>query len=254
MGSGKNGTCFVIMGIGHNPRLDDVYDLGIRAVVENLGYECVRSDKVEHNLKITDRVIYTINNSIFIIADLTGERPNCYYEVGYAHALRKDVILLAEKNTPIHFDLKDYNFIIYERIEDLKEKLEQRIVGTVRQPSADNLTLIRTAIREYLKFAESVKKEMFQYRITTFEVHTFEEKEKLPAPFSYLMSLNFHVKEGLRHWEDPIAFDEEEGSVYSVPHRRKTTREFVGLIQKASDLKILQDKIRKRFDGVRETQ
>jgi len=252
--SSKKGTCFVIMGIGHDPRLDDVYDLGIRAVAEKLGYECVRSDKVEHNLKITDRVVYTIANSTFIIADLTGERPNCYYEVGYAHALRKDVILLVEKDTPIHFDLKDYNFIIYERIEDLKEKLEERIVATVRQPSSDNLVLIRDAIREYLKLAESVKKEMFRCRITTFEVQGIEEKEKLPTPFSYLYSLNFHVKEGLRHWEDTVVFDEEEGSVYYVPHRRKSTREFVGLIQKASDLKILQDRIKNKLDAVKEIQ
>jgi hypothetical protein len=252
MASNKHGSCFVIMGIGHIPRLDDVYELGIRAVAEKLGYECVRSDKVEHNLKITDRVVYTIANSTFIIADLTGERPNCYYEVGYAHALRKDVILLVEKNTPIHFDLKDYNFIIYERIEDLKEKLEERILGTIRQPTADNLTLIRDAIKEYLKFAESVKKEMFRCRITVFDVQSYEEKEKLPTPFSYLYSLNFHVKEGLRHWEDTVVFDEEEGSVNYIPHRRKSTKEFVGLIQKASDLKILQDKIGKRFDAVTE--
>ena len=85
-------------------------------------------------------------------------------------------------------------------------------MGTVRQPSAGNLALIRDAIDWYLNFAELIRKEMFQYRITTFEVQEFEEKEKLPAPLVAYF-LNFHVKEVLRRWEDAVVFD-KDGSVY----------------------------------------
>ena len=35
-----------------------------------------------------------------VLADLTGERPNCYFEAGYAHALGKQLILTIRKGEP----------------------------------------------------------------------------------------------------------------------------------------------------------
>jgi hypothetical protein len=38
----------------------------------------------------------------FVLADLTLERPSCYYELGLAEALGLRVCLVAESETPIH--------------------------------------------------------------------------------------------------------------------------------------------------------
>jgi hypothetical protein len=38
----------------------------------------------------------------FVMADLSMERPSCYFELGLAQALGKDVYLIAEHNTDIH--------------------------------------------------------------------------------------------------------------------------------------------------------
>ncbi len=65
------------------------------------------------------------------MADVTEARPNCYYELGIAHALGKEVIHLANDSADIHFDIKDFNFILYSRVTDLQQKLEQRIAATV---------------------------------------------------------------------------------------------------------------------------
>jgi hypothetical protein len=66
-----------------------------------------------------------------VVADLTEARPNCYYELGVAHALKKQVIHLAYASEELHFDVKDWNFIIYSRLDELADELRQRILGTV---------------------------------------------------------------------------------------------------------------------------
>ena len=43
-----------------------------------------------------------IRNADFVFADLSLERPSCYYELGVAEALGKPVYLIAESGTPIH--------------------------------------------------------------------------------------------------------------------------------------------------------
>jgi hypothetical protein len=65
------------------------------------------------------------------VADLTEARPNCYYELGVAHTLRKEVIHLAYSSNDIHFDVRDFNFILYSRIDILAQKLHERILATV---------------------------------------------------------------------------------------------------------------------------
>ena len=43
-----------------------------------------------------------INDSDFVLADLSLERPSCYFELGLAQALGKDVYLIAQQDTDIH--------------------------------------------------------------------------------------------------------------------------------------------------------
>jgi nucleoside 2-deoxyribosyltransferase len=43
-----------------------------------------------------------INDSDFVLADLSLERPSCYFELGLAQALGKEVFLIAQQGTDIH--------------------------------------------------------------------------------------------------------------------------------------------------------
>jgi hypothetical protein len=123
--------CFVIMSFSDDKRLIDFYRFGIHLAVQKCGFECVRVDEVEHNRRITDEVLQQIEAARFVVADLTEARPNCYYELGWAHRAGKEVIPTIHVSTPIHFDVKDYNFIIYETASDLCDRLEERIRLTV---------------------------------------------------------------------------------------------------------------------------
>jgi hypothetical protein len=123
--------CLVVMSFSSLPQYTDTYRFGIENAVRDCGYRCVRIDHFEHNGRITNALFEQIESARFLVADLTDARPNCYYEVGWAHRAQKDVILTIRSGTEIHFDLKDYNFIVYDSVADLQDKLSERIRATV---------------------------------------------------------------------------------------------------------------------------
>ncbi|MDD5711826.1 MAG: hypothetical protein PHY31_03605 [Smithellaceae bacterium] len=115
--------CFVVMpiqgekyGNQSEQRIFKEYDERFEAIetaVSDFKVVAIRIDK-EHPLDdIVGRIKKEIKACHFVIADLTDERPSCYFEVGYAEALGCPIIYIASKEsvisppskTKIHFDI-----------------------------------------------------------------------------------------------------------------------------------------------------
>jgi hypothetical protein len=125
----RPGTPFIMMWINPNqPELNDVRDV-VKETFAAFGIKAVRADEIEHSDGITDRIIAEIRQSEYLFADLTGERPSVYYEIGYAHAMSKPVMLYRRKGVAIHFDLAYRNCPEYENLGDLRNKLRARLTS-----------------------------------------------------------------------------------------------------------------------------
>lgn len=99
----------------------------IKRACEKAGVQAHRADEVEHSGGVTGLIRDEIRTHRFLISDVTHQRPNVYYEVGYAHGLGKEVILTAQEGTEVHFDIAGHNILFYLSSTDLEDRILKRL-------------------------------------------------------------------------------------------------------------------------------
>lgn len=129
---------FVTMKFG-DELLESAYKGVIRPIAEEFGYHVLRIDEIQDSGMITNQIIEHIAESELILADLTGARPNCYYETGVAYALGKELILTIKKGERAHFDLSVYRFIEWKTEHELRLKLRERFNSVKHKKSGGGL-------------------------------------------------------------------------------------------------------------------
>ena len=123
------GTCFVIMPF--SSQFKRVYESALKPAVESCGLRCLRGDETVQAGAVVDHIRRDIGRCCVCVADLTGNNPNVYAEVGLAIGADKPVILISQddlRNLP--FDVQHFRVFQYQT-SDLS-KLQDLIVQSVK--------------------------------------------------------------------------------------------------------------------------
>ena len=125
---------FILMAITGDPELEKVYQT-IKNEAQKFDINAERIDETHSSGRITNELLEKIEKSDYFFVDLTLERPNVYYELGYCHGMGKDlkrIVLMARKDTKLHFDIKDMRTIFYKSPDHLKKQLNKRLNGITK--------------------------------------------------------------------------------------------------------------------------
>ena len=123
--------CFVIAPIGESgsdirKRSDQILEHIIRPAVESCGYKAVRADEILKPGMITNQIIRHVVEDPLVIADLTGQNANVFYELAIRHFVRKPLVQIIDKVEDIPFDVGSMRTIVINH-QDLDSAKEVKI-------------------------------------------------------------------------------------------------------------------------------
>ena len=127
---GREMTVFVAMSFHEEeePAIVDYYR-GMERAVEftKLPLLLRRIDLLEGDYEISQQIMAEIERADIVIADLTLNPRNVYFELGYARGKGKRVIQTARKGTLLEFDIRNWRTLFYRNDTELEEKLIEEI-------------------------------------------------------------------------------------------------------------------------------
>jgi hypothetical protein len=124
-------SCFVIMPFGADANVQEVYRDVVIPVAESLGLRVTRADDIFGHREIIRDIWRAIGAARVVIADVTGRNANVFYELGMAHAIGKDAIMLAQRREDVPFDVTHLRYILYEYTPRGVKKLEESLRRTL---------------------------------------------------------------------------------------------------------------------------
>ena len=160
--------CFVIAPIGEpgsdiRKRSDQVLEHIIRPVVESCGYKAVRADEIAEPGIITNQIIRHVVDDPLVIADLTGQNANVFYELAIRHAIRKPLVQIINKVKDIPFDISSMRTIVVnhqdpDSVKEAKTEIQKQIQYLEANPSSlENPISIALTGRSSLKQLDEIR-------------------------------------------------------------------------------------------------
>jgi len=112
------------------PWSDRIWERVLRPVIEAQGLTAMRADDM-FGRDVMEDIWEALLAARVVIADISGRNANVFYELGIAHTLGKEVILLTQSVDDIPFDLNRFRHVVYEDNLDGYDSLREGVAGSV---------------------------------------------------------------------------------------------------------------------------
>ena len=117
---------FIVMTFKEAAQYTDLLE-AIQKACEQYGYDAKRVDESNEEKRIIPEIQRGIRQCAFVVADVTEEKPNVYWELGLAAGMGKEVILVAKKGTALPFDVSDVPVLFWESFSEFRQALAKRV-------------------------------------------------------------------------------------------------------------------------------
>ncbi|MEW6229703.1 MAG: hypothetical protein AB1700_16705, partial [Bacillota bacterium] len=119
-------TAFIV--IQYTDEFNALYNEVIRPTCESYGLQAIRAADIYSTGQILEDIVRSIQECFVIIADVTPNNPNVFYEVGYAHGMGKATILLCDrKRDRLPFDISGFRTLFYDNTIGGKSAIESTL-------------------------------------------------------------------------------------------------------------------------------
>ena len=118
--------CFVVMQF--TDEYNELYKEVIHPTCESFKFHVIRADDFYTTGLIINDITQSISESALVIAEITPDNPNVFYEVGYAHGIGKPTILLCDRQrSQLPFDVSGFRTLFYDNTIGGKGAVEERL-------------------------------------------------------------------------------------------------------------------------------
>lgn len=105
--------------------VEEFFEVVVKPVIEGeYGYRLTVVDgkQAVEESRIDQDIFSKLRRSGLVIADLTGERPNCFLELGYALGRSARTVVTFQDGTKTPFDVTTYAAHVWKRTADVLER------------------------------------------------------------------------------------------------------------------------------------
>ena len=126
----------VFVAMPFDGRYDELYEDHLKETIESCGLRAIRLDREgvpDTRVPLYSWIQRFLATSDFVLADVTGNNGNVLYEVGLAHAIGKQVVLICEEQyyeeNGLLFDIHHYFHVFYSpfKMKSFTQRLQRQL-------------------------------------------------------------------------------------------------------------------------------